>query len=326
MTAERTKPNILIRCEIGEPMLRRIEERAGKVYVEPWQPDGPEPALRAPLEELDIVVTRGLADEIRFAAEAPRLRWIHSVTVGVEKTLTPWVKANPIAVTNVRGLNAVPIAEYVMGALLAWNRGLYEFARQQREKVWRTVDVREVSGSTIGIIGYGSIGREIALRARAFGMSVLACSRRGGDASAEPVDRFVAPGDVDDLLSASDCVVDCLPQSPETFRFMNADRFGAMKRSALFINVGRGATVDEEALLRCLRSGAIAGAVLDVFDTEPLPREHGFWEEERIFVTPHNAFASPKHWSRVFDHFIDNLDRFLRGGPLRNSVDKEKGY
>ncbi|WP_052702904.1 D-2-hydroxyacid dehydrogenase [Paenibacillus beijingensis] len=320
------KPNLLIRCDIDESALRRIRTLANEVHVEPWKAGGREPQMLVRPEGLDIVVTRGLIDPVAFRYRAHRLKWIHSVTVGVEKLDVLSLAQSGIIVTNVKGLNAVPIAEYVMGALLAWNRGLFTFAAQQRRKVWQTLDVKETSGSTMGILGYGSIGREVAVRAKAFGMNVLASSRREHGSKPHAVDRFFLPDEVESLLAEADCVVNCLPLSPETANYMNRRRFECMKDDSLFINVGRGRTVDEDALLCALRNRSIGGAVLDVFGAEPLPPGHPLWDEDRVLISPHNAFASPKHWGRVFDHFIENLERFCKGDELLHAVDPVKGY
>ncbi|MCI3922978.1 D-2-hydroxyacid dehydrogenase [Paenibacillus sp. TRM 82003] len=321
------KPNILIRCDVlPEGVVPLIADRAGELFVETWEPGVAEPPLKAPADRIDIVVTRGLADTLHHFLPGERLKWAHSITVGVEKMLTKEVVDSEIFITNIKGLNAIPIAEYVIGAILAWNRGFFTFAKQQQAKLWKTIPVRETAGSTVGIIGFGNIGREVAVRAKALGMEVIACGRSQPETVPPHIDQFIGADNVDRLLEASDYVVNCLPASAQTRHYLNSQKFLKMKSDALFLNVGRGQTVDESALIDCLQQRRIAGAVLDVFEKEPLPPEHPFWTMDNVVVSPHNAFASQRHYDRIFQEFIDNLERFNRGEPLQNQIDKQRGY
>jgi phosphoglycerate dehydrogenase-like enzyme len=200
--------------------------------------------------------------------------------------------------------------------------------RRQAERRWdRSIEAREISGTTCGIIGMGAIGGETARRARALGMRVLATRRsitaRGEDDLAH---ELLPPSDLGYLLRESDWVVIAAPLTPETRGLIGAEELRQMKPSAVLVNVGRGPIVDEQALIAALRDGVIAGAGLDVFDQEPLPADSPLWDMENVVVTPHFSSGSDHYTTRAADIAADNLRRYLAGEPLRNVVDIERGY
>ncbi|MFC6332624.1 D-2-hydroxyacid dehydrogenase [Paenibacillus septentrionalis] len=321
-----SKPIVYIRCEQAEPYLDRIASLSKEVIVEPWVAGQAMPPMDVDLSEIDVVLTRGLIDNMSWLQEAKSLKWVHSLTVGVEKLPLPALAKRNIVVTNVKGINAIPISEYVLAGILTYAKGYFEFWSQQRQRIWQTREVKEISGSTIAILGFGHIGRAIAERAKALGMIVKAMGRSQHDSSyTSLVDAYFVNEQYSEVVADADYVVNCLPESQETFCYMNEYRFSLLKKGALFINVGRGSTVDEHALLLAAKEH-LGGAILDVFQQEPLPEKHFFWNNPRIFVTPHNAFASPKHWSRVFEQFLQNLVRYQQGMSLENTVDPAKGY
>ncbi|MGG1659879.1 D-2-hydroxyacid dehydrogenase [Brevibacillus sp. NRS-1366] len=307
---------------IPERYLGQIRELADRVSYSLLDEEVPMDVL----EDIDVLFGNGTLDDFSYLNHARKLKWVHSFSVGIDNLLTEHIRQAPITITNSRGCNSASIAEYTLAVILSWSKGLHHFAKQQEQKIWKRVPAIEVGGSILGIVGYGAIGKEIALRAKALGMQVMACRRTIKADHAEPVDRFVIPEQLSELLAESDFVVNCLPSIPENKGFFNELAFSAMKRSALFINIGRGETVSEQAVLNALADKTIAGAYLDVFIQEPLPTDHPFWSIDNLFITPHNSFASPKNMDRISTLFCDNLLRFIQGKPLQNVVNKEKGY
>jgi phosphoglycerate dehydrogenase-like enzyme len=250
-----------------------------------------------------------------------------------------------VAFTTTSGIHAVSIGEYVLAMILAWRHRLPALFDQQRRGEWPPDDQRwplfvpdELAGQTIGIAGYGSIGRQVARLAHAFGMRVLALqqhagrAQRGfilpgtGDPEGSLPERFFAPGELHALLAASDVVVIALPLTPATTRLFDAAAFAAMKPGALLVNIARGAIVDEGALVAALRSGPLGGAALDVFAHEPLPAGHPLWSLPNVLLSPHISGMTPHYDARASLVFAENLRRYRAGEPLLNLVDKAAGY
>jgi phosphoglycerate dehydrogenase-like enzyme len=271
-------------------------------------------------------------------ARAPRLEWIHSFSAGVDRVATPAVRERGLVVTNARGVFSRPIAEYVVMMCLAIARRLPQLLELQRERTWQPLEGRELRELTVGIVGYGSLGRSVASLASAFGARVIALRRRPESAAPagseeedgfpfEPrVDQVFGPDRLHELLAASDIVVLAAPLTPETEGMIDEAAVGAMKRDAWLINVARGRLVDDTALIRALRDNRIGGAALDTFRDEPLPPGSPYWELPNVILTPHTAWSSARVLDRSIDLFCDNLVRFSRGEPLRNVVDPAAGY
>jgi phosphoglycerate dehydrogenase-like enzyme len=262
----------------------------------------------------------------RLVGRAPRLRWIHSVSVGVESVLTPCVRLRGLTVTNGRGVFDQPIAEYVMTMILALCRRLPQLIELQRERTWQPLEALELGQTTIGLVGLGGIGCEIAELARPFGPRIVAIRRRAGAAPVEGVDVLGGLDALPALLAASDFVVLALPLTVETEAVIDAEALAAVKPGAWIINVARGGLVDEVALLRALRSGPLGGAVLDAFREEPLPESSPFYRLSNCIVTPHTSWSSAAVLGRTFDVFCDNLRRYRAGEPLKYVVDLTAGY
>lgn len=286
--------------------------------------------LVAELTDADALCSMRMTPELFRAAK--KLKWIHSVAAGVGGLMIPEVLASDVLITNARGIFSVIMAEHTVGLMLACSRRLFDSYRFQRAHVWSREQLwampppmGEVQGKTLGIIGLGSIGQEISKRARAFGMRVLGV-KKDLASGAEHADRVYSLPQLNEVLQESDFVVLTLPHTPETKRLMSDAPLGAMKPSAYLINVGRGKLVDEEALLRALNEQRLAGAALDVFETEPLPPNSPLWDHPKIFITPHSSACFPEFWQRSRDLIIENIRRFRSGAPLKNSVDKQKGY
>lgn len=271
-------------------------------------------------------------------ATASRLRWIHSPAAGVDHVLFNALNDSAIVVTNARGMHADGMAEHAIGVMLTFARKLHWSRDAQVERRWSQREqwtqaplVESLAGQTLGLVGFGRVGRAIATRARAMGMRVLAVRRHPvhaehqGDSPA-PADAQWGLERLGDLMSESDWVVLVAPQTAQTRRLIGASELARMKPTARIMNLGRGALVDDAALLAALQEQRIAGAALDVFQAEPLPANHPYWGMREVFLTPHTSGLGPQYWERAIAIFAANLERFIAGAPLENVVDKQAGY
>ena len=265
-------------------------------------------------------------------AQAPKLRWVHTSAVAVETLCLPELFARDVAVTNTRGVQALPIAEHVIAVTLALAKQLPFVIKNQQQARWAQnefVGTRLpwlLKGRTLGLIGVGTIGAEIAKRAEAFGMRVIALRRRPAYGTIGHVERVYGKPDLDDFLGQCHVIVICAPLTPETESLMGERQFAQLPRGAVVVNVGRAKIIDTDALIAALQSGHLSGASLDVFPQEPLPPEHPLWTTPSVILTPHTSGFRRGHWDEVIDLFGDNLDRFLRNEPLKFRVDAELGY
>jgi phosphoglycerate dehydrogenase-like enzyme len=251
---------------------------------------------------------------------APALRWVQAIGAGTDHFRGAQLGPD-VLVTNAAGVAAVPIAEFVVGQLLAIWKRFDELAEHQRRHVWEPAYGRQVSGLTLGLVGLGAIGTAVAERARALGMHVLAVRRRPGADDRPPVvDEVVGPERLHDVLPRVDAVVVCAPATPETQDLFDAAAFAAMRPGAVFCNVARGSLVDEAALLEALRSGHLGAAVVDVTRQEPLPADSPLWDAPNLRLSPHSSASLDHYVESVFELFADNLGRYLRREPLRNMV------
>ncbi|MFV9507269.1 MAG: D-2-hydroxyacid dehydrogenase [Oscillochloridaceae bacterium umkhey_bin13] len=257
----------------------------------------------------------------------PSLRWVHTPSAGVEHLLIPLVYERDLTLTNSAGVHAIPIAEFVMAVLLSRAKALHEYNTAQVEHQWaKDIDLQELYGATMLILGIGGIGTAIAERAAAFGMRVWGSRRRSSAAPTPYAERIVTGDAWRALLPEADYVVVAAPLTPETRHMVDAAALAAMKPSAYLINIARGGLVDETALLAALQAGQISGAALDTFEQEPLPATSPFWELPNVVVTPHATANSPRMHERQVALFLENLRRALRNEPLVNVVDKTLGY
>ncbi len=261
-----------------------------------------------------------------YLAAAPRLRWFQTIAAGIDRFPAEGNRPG-LVVTNVRGMAAVAIAEYVIGVMVMLVKGLHQSARDQAAGQWKWRFTGELRGKTVGIVGMGAIGRETARRARAFQMRVLATRRTLTQAAADPdCDELLPHTRLDRLLAESDYLVLCLPLTPETRQAIGAAELKQMKPTAFLINIARGEVVDQEALIAALKDGTIAGAALDVFDPEPLPADSPLWAMENVIVTPHVSGAVERYGHRAAEIFIANLRRYLAGEPVDRQVNLQLGY
>ena len=297
--------------------------------------------LQAAAPEVEIVEAddAGIPEALRSAeafygtirpewlAAAPRLRWIQTPIAGLEHAMFPELVLSRVMLTNMRGIYSDHIADHAYALLLALARGLPQFMRRQARHEWNTKGVRVVHlpEAVLGIVGLGGIGRELARRAKASGMTVLAVDARPEN-SPEAVDELWPAERLRELLERSDFVAVCAPHTPETERLLDREKLAWMKSSAYLINVSRGVIVELAALTEALRQGRLAGAALDVFETEPLPADHPLWEMENVIITPHVAWMGPESEARRLEVLRENLRRFTAGEPLLNVVDKARWF
>ncbi len=297
--------------------------------VEVWCPETREEA-DARLRECDVVL--GFAVRPANLAAAKRLRWIHSTAASVTGVLFPALVDSDVVVTNARGLHADAMAEHALGMMLAFTRKLHLARDAQRAHVWaqeglwaEPPEIGSLSGSTLGLVGLGKVGSAIASRARALGMRVVAV-RRYPAASPEPAHEQWPTSRLHDLLALADWVVLAAPHTAETDGLLGPAELARMKPGARLVNLGRGALVDEPALIDALASGQLAGAALDVFADEPLSPTSPLWDLPEVILTPHTSGLGPRYWERAMEQFVANLRRFTAGEPLLNVVDKRAGY
>ncbi len=316
---------LLVLARPNDRELAALEQLPGDVRIVAG--DTPE-AFRDAAADADAIFSwwadRTLLE--RVLEQAPRVRWIHSASAGVDSVLSPAVVRHPAVLTNARGVFSDSLAEFVAAAMLFFAKDLRRMLKSQAAGAWDPFDVEMLEGRTLGIIGYGSIGRAVARLARAFGMKIAALRRRPG-AEVEPApDAVYGPAGLRDMLAASDYTALCAPLTPETRGLIGPDEIAAMKQSAVLINVGRGPVVNEPALVDALSRNRIRGAALDVFETEPLPLGHPFWRMENVLLSPHCADHTADWRARSMEMFLQNFRRFVKGAPLLNVVNKPAGY
>jgi len=272
----------------------------------------------------DILLTWGTMNLRPLYPTALDLKWVHALSAGVEDLIFPEIIFANTLLTNSKGIHGIPISEHVFAMILAFTRGLNVFIRQQPQKEWKRTPVIEIYDKTIGIVGLGSIGREIAKKAKGMGMHVVASKQTM--TTELFIDKLYTPDQLHELLAISDFVVIALPLVAETKELFTIKEFNAMKPSAYFINIARGGVVKQEDLVTALEQGLIKGAGLDVFDQEPLSATSPLWGMQNVIITPHLAALSPNYLDRAIKLFADNLSRFVQNKEMLNVIDKEKGY
>jgi D-2-hydroxyacid dehydrogenase (NADP+) len=266
------------------------------------------------------------ADEL--LARAPRLRWFQAASAGVDRLEQGGFFERQVMVTSSSGVHATPVGEYVLMVMLMFAKGAHRLLRAQAERRWIRLIPAELRGKTVGVVGMGRIGTEVARLSRAAGCRVLAIrrsalERRPGRA---PADEVLPPSDLPYLLSESDYVVLAVPLTQETRHLIGPEELRAMKPTAVLINISRGPVVDETALVQALKEGWIGGAGLDVFEREPLPEDSELWGLENVMLTPHISGGTERYFQRAVPIFCENLRRYLKGRTLLNVVDPRRGY
>jgi phosphoglycerate dehydrogenase-like enzyme len=312
----------LIHFELPDSDLERLVQHYPQVE---WVRCPDRDALFDHLRETEILLLFLHGDRDMLDA-APRLRWIQAITAGVDALPLEEIARRGIRLTNGRGIHTIHMAEYAVAAMINLARGFHRMFRNQLQKKWeRTVPQGEINGATVGIIGLGAIGREIARRAAFMGMRVIGVRRTR--APLAHVDAIYGPEDMEQVFRQSDYVINLLPATPATAKLIDRRFFGAMKPTASFINMGRGTTVNEADLIDALRRRRIEALVSDVYETEPLPAASPLWEMENVILTPHICGVSPHYMARAMEIIEHNLEVYLSGrGKMMNTVDIAVGY
>jgi phosphoglycerate dehydrogenase-like enzyme len=286
--------------------------------------------LPGELPDTDIFI--GYSLRPKQLTEAKKLKWIHSTAAGVAQLMYPELRDSGILVTNPSGIFSVPMAEHTIGLLLALARNFPDSVRHQdgcdwgQQEIWdKPQHLTELNGHALLIVGFGSIGREIARRAKAFEMRVWGLTRSGkGDQML--AEKIFAADRLNEVLSEADYIVISAPETAETKHLIGSAQIARMKRGARLINVGRGSLLDEAALISALESGALGGAALDVTSTEPLPPESPLWKAPNLLLTPHTSGLSDRLWHRQTALLMDLLERWFDGREMFNQIDFARGY
>jgi phosphoglycerate dehydrogenase-like enzyme len=256
----------------------------------------------------------------------PSAEWLHSFSAGVDRILTPRVAESSVTLSNSRGVHATPIAEHIIAFMLNFSRGFVgTFPNQVKHQWIKNQELRELRGSVVLIVGLGEIGTEAARLAHAFGAHVHAMVRTKRSAP-EFVEKLGTLENLSSWLRHADYIVITLPHTDETHHLFNRDKFVLMKKSAYIINIGRGGIIDESDLVEALRNNVIAGAGLDVTETEPLPADSPLWDMPNVIITPHHSGLSHKYMDRAIELLCKNIEAYLRGSRLPTQVDKKLGY
>lgn len=326
--------NVLINAPIGDELLLQITNvspriRLSNVYelarAEQSGDFARKDELDALLAEAEVIYGFRLPNDV--IARAPKLKWVQVMSAGVDRFLDIEFQQSSVIMTNVSGIHAIPIGEIVLEQMLMFAKQAPLCFRLKQEKQWKRFMPTVLRSKTVGIVGLGNIGREVARLAKAFGMRVVATRRSTKRvARAKHVDILLPTEQLTRLLKESDFVVLSLPFTSETNRLIGEKELRTMKPTAYLINIARGNIVDEEALICALDERWIAGAGLDVFATEPLPADSRLWEFTNVIFSPHIAGGMEDYNIRATELFCDNLRRYLSGKNLFNVIDKKKGY
>lgn len=333
--------NVLVTMEFPGELLQKLQAVSPEINLSYAPLKVKEPLPLGTLAKAEVLYTWSA---LPHPEDAPKLRWVQFHSAGIDHLQGHPLLDSNIALTTASGVHAVTIAEYVMASILAWAHRLPRiFAYQQRAiwpgGRWERFVPQELRGATLGIIGYGSVGREVARLARAFGMRVLASKRDPrrmkdegfrldgtGDPEGDLPDRVYPAAATLSMLSECNYVVLCVPLVPQTVHLIDEAALRAMKPTTYLINVGRGRLVDEGALIEALQRGLIAGAGLDVFEVEPLSADSPLWKMDNVILSPHVSGFTPRYDELVVNLFSRNLRRYLEKRPLLNLVDRSLGY
>ena len=326
--------NVLVTSAISDECLQQISNVNSRIKLTDASDlsraeHGGDLASKEKLDTLlaEAEVIYGLRLPQNVITRAPKLKWVQVMSAGVNRFLNAEMLESSVILTNVSGIHATPISEFVLGLMLMFVKQAPLCFQLKQEKQWKRFNAAVLRSKAVGIVGLGSIGREVARLAKAFGMRVLATRRSAKRVGrARYVDIMLPLVQLPKLLAESDFVVLALPFTPETNKFIGEAELRVMKSSAYLINIARGGIVDEEALVRALDEHWIAGAGLDVFATEPLPADSRLWELPNVIFSPHISGGMGNYTERATEVFLENLRRYLNGEKSLNVVDKKKGY
>jgi phosphoglycerate dehydrogenase-like enzyme len=339
MTDGQETINVVVAMDYSDALIEQIRAISPRLRVERHFPNVPDRVWA----DTEVLYTLRTFPE---PAEVPRLRWIQMHTAGIDTIENePIYRAQDVEITTASGVHTVHLSEFCLGMMLNFNYKFYQLQRDQQATLWRedrykVYAPRELRGQTVGIVGYGSVGRELARQCDALGMRVLAIKRDvmhpadrdgfrepgTGDPEGEIPARIYPPEAIASMASECDFLVLIAPLTKSTRHMVNENVFRAMKRTAVLINVARGPVVDEADLITALSSGRIAGAALDVFEEEPLPTTSPLWGMENVLISPHVAGFNQRYNEKTAAVFMENLERYLENRPLINRVQREFGY
>jgi phosphoglycerate dehydrogenase-like enzyme len=324
------KPNLLVLSPPDHYSLRNLAtiENAANISITNDEKESEELARTA-----DVILYSSLAGKLVSLPEvfhnAPRLKWIHSMSAGVEKLLFPELVASPIPLTNARGVYKRSLAEFVVLGMLYFSKRVRRLVDSQRAKHWDSFSTEFVNNKIMGIVGYGEIGRECALLAKGLGVKIYAIRRNPDRSAKDPLlDRIFPTEKLPEMLREIDVLVAAAPLTPETHHLIGDAAFHSLKPPAIVMNVGRGPVIEEAAMIRALQEKRIAGAALDVFENEPLANDSPLWAMENVLISPHctDRTVNPDWLDLSMQVFVENFARFVKGEPLENVVDKQAGY
>ncbi len=325
-----SKPNLLVICPPDHYLLRNLDPIRASADI---SVENDPSALEKHAPEAEVILYSG------FVGKAPpfeqiwrhtrKLKWIHSLAAGVDKLLFPELIESPVVITNARGVFKRSLAEFAITGMLYFYKHVRRLVDSQRAHRWDDFMVEWLRGKTMGVVGYGEIGRECAMLAKALGVQIYATRRNPAASAGDPiVDRMFPTTEFKTMLKEVDVLLAAAPLTPETRHMIGGPEFRAMKPSAIIINVGRGPVIDEAALIEALREKRVAAAALDVFEHEPLPEDHPFWDMENVLISPHctDRTHDPDWLDLSTQCFVANFQRYVTGQPLLNIVDKRAGY
>jgi phosphoglycerate dehydrogenase-like enzyme len=324
------KPNLLVVCPPNHYVLRNFAAIDGlaNVFV-----GNDTDTLEQHAPAADVILYSGLTGKtVDFPdvwRHARNVKWVHSLSAGVEKLLFPELINSEVPLTNARGVFKRSLAEFVVLGMLYFEKRVRRLIENQRAHRWDDFKVGWLPSKVLAVVGYGEIGQECARLAKSLGVVIHALRRNPELSKGDPIlDRVFPPSELRTMLGLADFVVAAAPNTPETHHMLSTPEFRAMKSSAIIMNVGRGPVIDEAALIAALTAGDIAGAALDVFEEEPLRPESPLWDMENVLISPHctDRTADPDWLDLSAQVFVNNLKRFVKGEPLLNVVDKRAGY
>lgn len=314
------KPEVLVIVKNDEPEFAMLQDVA---HVLASDPSADSAAKRAEV----ILFWSGSREMLREAfLNCGRLRWVHSRWAGLDTLLFPELVNSDVMLTNGKGVFSQSLGEFALTAILYFAKDIPRIRRNQAARTWAPFEVEMIEGKVLGIVGYGDIGRAVATRAHALGMRIIAAKRHPAPDSDPLIEKYYPPAELRRMLSVCDYVVVAAPLTGETRHMISDAEFASMKPSAIVINVGRGAVIDEEAMVRALSEQRIRGAGLDVFEQEPLPKDSALYGIENVLLSPHCADNIAGWTGDAMRYFLEQYARFENNQPLLNVVNKRLGY
>ena len=318
---------LVLSADLADPDLKLLEQLPPETNI---AVGNSAEAFQRLAAEADVILSWSISGKLLrdVFQMCPKVRWVHSRSAGLDTVLFPELVQSPAPLTNGRGVFSQSLGEFALGAILYFAKDFRRMIANQQAARWEPFDIVAVSGQTVGIVGYGDIGRAVATRVRAMGMRILAVKRQGPALyNVDPlINQIFLPADRLEMIAQCDYIVCAAPLTAETRGMIGEAEFAAMKSSAVIVNIGRGPVIDEAAMIGALTGKRIKGAALDVFDHEPLPAGHAFYKLNNVLLSPHCADHTPDWTEQAMRFFLAQFERFEQGRPLENVVNKKQGY